>query len=126
MQSNYMKAINMVCFEIGKTIFLPVDLNDQREVEQAFACPLEVQLWHKITSQRPYRQPDEEKLLGSFFIELNELPKVQNSRVKGGQQDKFNCHEAYFTMHDAENERISKDRLALKTFLIYNGKQYSF
>jgi hypothetical protein len=37
-----MKAINMVCFEIAKTIFLPLDLNDQRQVEQAFACPLEV------------------------------------------------------------------------------------
>lgn len=66
----------MACFEIAKTIFLPVDLNDQRQVEQAFACPLEVQLWHKITSQRAYRQADEEKLIGSFFIELNELPKV--------------------------------------------------
>jgi hypothetical protein len=63
---------------------LPFDLHDQAMVEKAFACPLEVQLWHRVTSQRPYRQPDEEKLIGSFFVELNELPRVQNTRIKGG------------------------------------------
>ena len=79
-----MKAINMITFDIAKTVFLPIDMSDQKQVEQAFACPLEVQLWHRITSQRPYRQPDEEKLIGSFFVELNELPKIQNMRIKGG------------------------------------------
>jgi hypothetical protein len=83
---------------------------------------MEVQLWHRITSQRPYRQPDEEKLMGSFFVELNELPKVQNNRIKGGQQERFVCHEGYYTMHDAKKEGLSKDRLALKLFLISNGK----
>ena len=76
MQSLFMKTINMVCFEISKTVFLPIDLSDQAMVEKAFACPIEVQLWHRVTSQRPYRQPDEEKLLGSFFVELNELPRI--------------------------------------------------
>lgn len=28
MQSPFMKAINMVCFEIAKTVFLPLDLHD--------------------------------------------------------------------------------------------------
>jgi hypothetical protein len=79
-------------------------------------------LWHRVTSQRPYRQPDEEKLLGSFFVELNELPRIQNNRIKGGQQDKFISHESYYTLHDAQKEGISKDRLALKLFLIHNGK----
>ena len=122
MQSPFMKAINMVCFEIAKTVFLPFDLQDQAAVEKAFACPLEVQLWHRVTSQRPYRQPDEEKLLVSFFVELNEQPRVQNIRVKGGQQDRFISHESYYTLHDAKKESISKDRLGLKLFLIHNGK----
>jgi len=28
MQSIFMKTINMVCFEISKTVFLPIDLSD--------------------------------------------------------------------------------------------------
>lgn len=124
MQSSFMKAIGMACFDISKTVFLPIDLNDQAMVEKAFACPVEVQLWHRITvtSQRAYRQPDEEKLIGSFFVELNELSRSSNFRVKGGQQDRFICHEGYYTLHDAKKQGISKDRLAIKLFLISNGK----
>lgn len=76
MQSNFMKQINMLPLSIGKTILLPIDLGNQNEVEQAFACPLEVQLWHKVTARESYKQADKEDLLGSFFVELNELPKT--------------------------------------------------
>ena len=58
----------------------------------------------------------------SFFVELNELPRVQNTRIKGGQQDRFVSHEGYYTLYDSKKESLSKDRLALKLFLIHNGK----
>ena len=61
---------------IDKTILLQLDLADQQTIESAFGCPLEIQLWNRITSAVPYRQPDSEDLLGSFFVELNELPKM--------------------------------------------------
>ena len=32
----------MITFDIAKTVFLPIDMSDQKQVEQAFACPLEV------------------------------------------------------------------------------------
>ena len=73
----------MANFSIDKTILLPLDLTDQATIESAFGCPLEIQLWNRVTSNVPYRQPDSEDLLGSFFIELNELPKTTNLRVKG-------------------------------------------
>ena len=85
-QSPQMKALNLASFDIKKTILLTLDLADQSMIENAFGCPLEIQLWNRITSAVPYRQPDSEDLLGSFFVELNELPKVQNLRVKGIRQ----------------------------------------
>ena len=87
LQSKFMKAVNMLALDISKTILLPIDLGNQQEVEQAFACPLEVQLWHKVTAREQYKQPDKEDLLGSFFVELNELPKIQNTRVKSTPMD---------------------------------------
>ena len=75
-QSLQMKAIDMACFGVNKTILLPLDLADQAAIEGAFGRPLEIQLWNRVTSAVPYRQPDSEDLLGSFFVELNELPKV--------------------------------------------------
>jgi len=99
---------------------LPLDLADQATMESAFGCPLEIQLWNRVTSSIPYRQPDSEDLLGSFFIELNELPKVQNLRVKGCRQDKFTCSEMYYTLYDTQRDQVSRDRLALKLYLLDN------
>ena len=69
-------------------------------IEQAFARPLEIQLWQKITAKESYKQADSEDLLGSFFIELNELPRSLNMRVKGIVQSRFVCSESYYTMYD--------------------------
>lgn len=95
-----MKSLNLAAFEIKKTILLRLDLSDQATIESAFGCPLEIQLWNRVTSAIPYRQPDSEDLLGSFFVELNELPKTTNLRVKGVRQQKFVCSESYYTLYD--------------------------
>ena len=103
-QSPQMKALNLAAFDIRKTILLPLDLADQAMVEAAFSCPLEIQLWNRVTSSIPYRQPDSEDLIGSFFVELNELPKTQNLRVKGCRQEKFKCSEMYYTLYDVQRD----------------------
>ena len=121
-QSLQQKAINMACFDIKKTILLPLDLTDQHTIESAFSTPLEIQLWNRITSSIPYRQPDSEDLLGSFFVEINELPKTQNLRVKGIRQQKFICNESFYTLYDTQRDQVSRDRLALKLYLLDNGK----
>ena len=121
-QSTYMRALNMMCFDISKTIFLPLDMSDQGMIEQAFARPLEIQLWQRITAKEPYKQADSEDLLGSFFIELNELPRAMNMRVKGIVQSRFICSESYYTMYDATKDGVSRDRLGLKLYLFENGK----
>ena len=114
----------MANFSIDKTILLPLDLTDQATIESAFGCPLEIQLWNRVTSNVPYRQPDSEDLLGSFFIELNELPKTTNLRVKGIRQQKFTCNESYYTLYDTQRDKVSRDRLALKLYLLDNGKHH--
>jgi len=50
-----MKALNLAAFDIKKTILLPLDLSDQATIENAFGCPLEIQLWNRVTSSIPYR-----------------------------------------------------------------------
>lgn len=69
------RKLSLMTFEVNKTILTEIDLADSHSVEQMFQRPLEVQLWHKITSEHRYAQPINEELLGSFFMELNELPK---------------------------------------------------
>ena len=64
-------------------------------------------------------------MIGSFFVELNELPKTLNTRVKGSMHQRFQCHEAYYTLFDSKNEKVSRDRLGLKLYLLENGT-YSF
>ena len=84
-QTSYSRALNLLCLDIQKTILLPLDLSDQDTIEQAFGTPLEIQLWHKVAAKQPYKQPDSENLIGTFYVELNELPKTLNTRVKGSQ-----------------------------------------
>jgi len=50
-------------------------------VESAFGKPLEIQFWVKQESQKRYLQSEKEEMLGSFFVELNELTKRRNPRV---------------------------------------------
>ena len=105
-------------FEINKTTFIELQLEDPQVVEQAFARPLEVELWHKVTAELKYAQPSREELLGSFMVELNELPKSQNKRIKGHRQEAFLCHEGYWAMYDYKNEKISQERLACRFYLL--------
>ena len=58
---------------------------DQTEVETAFGKPVEIQLWHKIESLKSYERPIKEEMLGQFHIELNELSKITNRRLKAEQ-----------------------------------------
>ena len=85
-----------------------------------FSRPLEVQLWHKVTAEQRYAQPSHEELLGSFFLEMNELPKFQNRRFKSDTS--LVCHEGYFSMYDFKNEKISHERLGCKLYLIPKRK----
>lgn len=80
--SRFKQNLGMAIFDLNKTILLRVDLGNQAEVEEAFGRPMELQLWHKVPARDIYRQNDVEKLLGTFFIELNELPRVTNARTK--------------------------------------------
>ena len=57
-------------------------MSDLAQIEGAFGKPLEIQLWHKVESQRTYEKPIKEQMLGQFFVELNELPKMNNRRLK--------------------------------------------
>lgn len=73
-----MTQLQMMTFDVNRTILVELDMANTYQVEQLFAKPLEVQLWHKVTSEQRYHQPSTEELIGSFFIELNELPKHHN------------------------------------------------
>jgi len=59
-------------------------------------------------------------LIGSFFIELNELPKFHNRRIKS--QSNFVCHESYYTMYDFKMEKVERERLACRLCLIKKSK----
>jgi len=54
-------------------------------------------------------------MIGCFFIELNELPKHHNRRVK--PQSSFVCYESYFTMYDFKLEKVERERMACRLFL---------
>lgn len=82
-----LQKIKMQRFEILKTNFIELQMNDQNMIEQAFGKPLEIQLWHKIESLRSYEKPIQEKMIGQFFVELNELSKITNRRVKEFRED---------------------------------------
>ena len=60
--------------------------------------------------------------MGSFFVELNELPKIQNKKIKGHRHEHFLCHESYFTMYDFKNEKVTQERLGMKLYMINNCK----
>ena len=80
--SVFLQQLNITVFDIKKTVFIELDFLKQGEVEEAFSKPLEVQLWLKREHTSRYHQPETEELLGSFFIELNDLGKLKNRRVK--------------------------------------------
>lgn len=98
--SAFLKSLQLSVLDIKKTVFIEVDLLRQAEMEEAFSKPLEVTLWLK--REHPtlrYHQPELEVMLGSFFIELNELGKMKNKRVKD-QNGLIQAHEGYFSLYD--------------------------
>ena len=42
--------------------------------------------------------------------------------MKGIRQEKFTCSEMYYTLYDLKSDQVSRDRLALKLYLLDNGK----
>lgn len=60
-------------------------------------------------------------LLGSFFMELNELSKVNNRRIKD-QNGVLTSYEGYFALYDYDKEQVASDRLGAKLYLIKKGK----
>jgi hypothetical protein len=53
--SNFeMTKVEMMTYDVNRTILIEVDLSDTYRAEQLFAKPLEVQLWHKVTAEVRY------------------------------------------------------------------------
>lgn len=64
-------------------------------------------------------------MIGQFFIELNELSKISNKRIKEFREDKekhqgrFQAYEGYFTMVSSSSDRLSSDRLGMRIYLFH-------
>ena len=60
-------------------------------------------------------------MLGQFFVELNELSKITNRRIKdhqvAAQPGKFQVYEGYFSLHESKRDILSSDRLGMRLFL---------
>jgi hypothetical protein len=61
-------------------------------------------------------------MVGSFFIELNELSKIKNRRIKD-QNGVIQSYEGYFSLYDYTREQVVPDRLGCKVMMIKKGKQ---
>jgi len=60
--------------------------------------------------------------MGSFFVELNELSKVKNRRLK---ESEFQAYEGYFSLFDFQREQVTLERLGMKLYLFkgeYEGQ----
>lgn len=105
--------------KIGQVQFISLDLSDSEVSDKAFGKPLEIQLWFKQKSASSYQRAQKELNLGSFLVDLNELGKVTNYKVKSGSDELF-ANEGYFTLYNYDSGRITTDRLGLKVFLAKN------
>jgi len=60
-------------------------------------------------------------MLGQFYIELNELSKTTNKRLKAqqakNQPGKFQAYEGYFSLHESKRDVLSSDRLGMRLYL---------
>lgn len=70
---------------------------------------------------KKYQQAESDMMLGSFFIELNELTKMKNRRVKEGNGI-LQSYEGYFTLYDYERDQVVSDRLGCRLMMIKKGK----
>ena len=85
---------------------------------------------HTRTGAADYLE-NEQEWLGSFFVDLNELTRTFNRKIrhKGGEgalsrvaaedeaDEALFVHDGYYTMYDVKRGRITFDRLALKLML---------
>ena len=78
--------------------------------------PLEIQIWQSIEHIDRYQEVDE-SIIGSFFIDLNEITKVSNPWLKSQAQGVLYSHDAYYTMLDKTNDCITPDRLGVKILM---------
>ena len=111
---------------MNKATFLELDMLDQTSIEQAFGKPVEIQLWHKIESQKSYERPIKEEMIGQFFVELNELSKITNRRLKEHQAEaqpgKVQVFEGYFSLHECRRDILTSDRLGMRVFLFHKDE----
>jgi hypothetical protein len=75
-----------------------------------------------MESLKSYEKPIKEEMIGQFYIELNELTKITNRRLKDqtaqvGQPGKVQVYEGYFSLHDSKRDTLSSDRLGMRLFL---------
>ena len=60
-------------------------------------------------------------MIGQFFIELNELSKTTNRRLKQHQVEalpgKFQVFEGYFSLHECKRDILVSDRLGMRLYL---------
>lgn len=64
-------------------------------------------------------------MIGSFFLELNEVSKYKNRRVRESNGE-FYAYEGYLSLYEfGSKEGVSRERLGIKVYLIKNGKYSS-
>lgn len=111
------EKMKLKIIDINRVQFLQVDLSDRQEAERAFGTPLQLNLWYTEPAENSYQKAGVEVKLGSFQIELNDLGKVHNPKVKSHSQEFF-ASEGYFTLYDLNLDKITTDRLGLKMFML--------
>jgi len=60
-------------------------------------------------------------MIGQFFVELNELSKVTNRRLRDKHDQrrsgKFHVYEGHFSMHENKRDVLSSDRLGMRLYM---------
>lgn len=62
-------------------------------------------------------------MIGQFYVELNELPRIKNHRLKDENEvankepGRFHAYEGYFSMHEVQSDSLSSDRLGMRIYL---------
>ena len=80
-------------------------------------------MWYKVESGRSYEKPIHDEMVGQFFVELNELSKVTNRRLRDKNEQrmpgKFHVYEGYFSMHESKRDVLSSDRLGMRLYMFH-------
>lgn len=57
-------------------------------------------------------------IIGSFYVDLNELTKIGNPLLKSDSEGELYSHDGYYTMLDAKSDKVTNDRLGLKIMML--------